>query len=230
MREAPLHVLLPARDEVETVAAVVASIREALPDACVVVIDDGSQDGTAAAARSAGSEVLRLPTRLGVGGAVRAGVLLARRRGARTCLRLDADGQHAARDAPALLAAVAAGADVAIGSRFLADGGDRSTPLRRAGILWISLLLRWRGAGHIADPTSGFRAYSRRAMDWIARYYPEDSPEPQVLAPMLRDGLTVREVPVRMSARAGGRTKMRGLGALVYVVKVTVAILLGSVR
>lgn len=230
MSNPALHVIVPARDEADSVAAVVTSLLRVLPGARVVVVDDGSRDETGSVARRAGAEVLRLPLRLGVGAAVQSGVLLAVRRGAQRCVRVDADGQHRADDVPRLIEALDGGADLVIGSRFLTAGGDRSTHLRRLGIRWLSALVRLRGGGRVSDPTSGFRAYSRRAMEWVARYHPEDSPEPQVLAPMVRGGFTVREVAVDMSPRVAGTTKFGGPWSAVYVMKVSVAILLGSVR
>jgi len=103
-----------------------------MPEADVCVVDDGSDDETAAVAAAHGAVVLRNAVNLGIGGAVQAGYLFARDRGYDVAVQVDGDGQHDPRSVPPLLAPIAEGrADLVIGSRFLAEGGFRSTMLRR---------------------------------------------------------------------------------------------------
>src|SRR6266511_1031738 len=127
----------------------------------------------------------------------------------------------------ALLAPLEAGAaDVVIGSRFLADGGFRSTLVRRAGIRYLSWFLRLRCGARVTDATSGFRAAGRRAIELFARYYPSDYPEPEAIALARRAGLRLAEVPVRMNERAHGRSSITALRTLYYLVKVSLALVL----
>lgn len=227
----PIVAVVPAWNEEASVAEVVAGLRALPLGLTVVVVDDGSADRTSAAARGAGAVVLVPPFNLGIGGAVQTGMRWAVARGARAAVQVDGDGQHPPASVPAVLAPVLDGrADVCIGSRFLRGEGDQSTRARRAGISWLSFLVRLRCGRSFSDPTSGFRAYGPAALAWLAEEYPEDYPEPQVLAPLVRRGLRVEEVPVRMAAREGGRSSIRGVRPLLYMAKVSVAVVLGSTK
>jgi glycosyltransferase involved in cell wall biosynthesis len=164
---------------------------------------------------------------LGIGGAVQAGYLWALEHGHDVAVQLDGDGQHDPAYLAALLAPVTAGeADVVIGSRFLADGGFRSTAIRRAGIRYLSWFLRLRCGARITDATSGFRAAGRSAIELFARYYPSDYPEPEAIALARRAGLRLAEVPVRMSERAHGRSSITAVRTLYYLVKVSLALVI----
>lgn len=223
--------VVPAFNEEGSVGDVVRALLALDPAPEVVVVDDGSSDRTAETARAAGATVLAPTFNLGIGGAVQTGLRWAASRGADAAVQVDGDGQHPASEVPKVLAPVLAGrADVAIGSRFLEAGGDRSTAARRAGIGWLSFVVRLRCGRAFTDPTSGLRAFGPKAIRWLADDYPEDYPEPQILAPAVRRGLRVEEVPVSMRARSAGRSSISGFRPAVYMAKVTLAVLLGSTR
>ena len=230
-REGPVVAVVPAWNEAATVGGVVRALKSLAEAPLVVVVDDGSTDATGAAAREAGAVVLTPPFNLGIGGAVQTGLRWAAERGARAVVQVDGDGQHPPDQVGSILGPVLAGrADVCIGSRFLRGEGDQSTPARRAGIAWLAFLVRLRCGRTFTDPTSGFRAFGPAATAWLAEEYPEDYPEPQVLAPLVRRGFRIEEVPVRMEARGGGRTSIRGAGPALYMAKVSVAVILGSTK
>jgi len=133
-----LLAIVPALDEARSLGPLLASMRAALPDAELCVVDDGSTDDTAGVAARAGATVLRLPVNLGIGGAVQAGYKLALERGVDVAVQIDGDGQHDPSQVALLLAPLARGeADLVVGSRFLAAGGFRSTAVRRAGIRYL---------------------------------------------------------------------------------------------
>ena len=121
-----ISVVIPAKNEAETVGALVAQLRQALPQAEVIVVDDGSSDGTGAAASAAGARVIRHPASRGNGAAVKTG---ARHATGELLAFMDADGQHDADQLPALLAQIAAGYDMAVGAR----ASGRSHGLRLMG-------------------------------------------------------------------------------------------------
>jgi glycosyltransferase involved in cell wall biosynthesis len=220
-------VIVPAYNEERSLPAVVAAVREAVPAADVCVVDDGSTDGTARAAAALGATVLREPVNLGIGGAVQTGYLWARDRGYDVAVQIDGDGQHDPRYIPRAIEELARGADVVIGSRFAGDGeGFQSTAVRRAGIRYLSAFLRLRCGARVTDPTSGFRVAGRRAIGLFARQYPSDYPEPEAIALAIRNGLTVREIPVRMAARAHGASSIRAWRTLYYLVKVSLGLVL----
>jgi glycosyltransferase involved in cell wall biosynthesis len=112
-------VFIPAWNEADSVAAVIAGVRERLPEADVLVVDDGSTDATTARAREAGATVASLPFNQGLGAALQTGYLYALREGYDFCAHLDADGQHPPADVARLLEEVCADrADLVIGSRY----------------------------------------------------------------------------------------------------------------
>ena len=162
-------VLLPAFNEAARIGRVLGGIRAAAPEATVLVVDDGSADDTAGVARAAGARVVRLPFNLGAGVAAQTGYKFAVREGFDCVVHLDSDGQHEPADIPALLAVIARReADVAIGSRFLGGADYRAGALRRTG-MGVFRLLAWLLTGvRFSDVTSGFRAFGRDVIHFVA--------------------------------------------------------------
>jgi len=224
--------VVPAFDEEGSVGDVVRELRDRPIAPEVVVVDDASRDRTAAVARAAGATVLSLPANLGIGGAVQTGFRYALARGADAAVQVDGDGQHPPAELDRLVQPVLDGeADVVIGSRFLADGGFRSTAPRRAGIAVLATTLRLLTGRRFTDPTSGYRAFSRRVLEAFAREYPEDYPEPESLLPLVRElKARIVEVPVEMRARRAGRSSIRGPMSLYYMAKVLTAVVVGRLR
>jgi glycosyltransferase involved in cell wall biosynthesis len=183
-------------------------------------------------ARATGEAVvLDLPCNLGIGGAVQTGFKYADRHGYDVAIQFDADGQHLAGEIEKLLAPLRDGsADVVLGSRFLGLDSFRSTAARRLGI-WVFYKVNSALVGQaITDNTSGFRAYSRRAIAFLADHYPTDYPEPEAVVLLKKHGFSLAEVPVAMQERQGGASSIHGLGSLYYMVKVLLAITMTSLR
>ena len=127
-------VFIPAWNEEASIAGVIGDVREHMPEADVLVVDDGSADATAARAREAGALVASLPFNQGLGAALQTGYLYALREGYDCCAHLDADGQHPAAEVARLLEEVVADrADLVIGSRYRgpATAGERATTTSR---------------------------------------------------------------------------------------------------
>ncbi len=219
-------VIVPAYNEAASLPDVVASLREHAPGCDVCVVDDGSTDATAQVARRLGTLLLRSPVNLGIGGAVQTGYLWARDHGYEAAVQVDGDGQHDPRHVRAALDRLAAGADLVVGSRFAGGGSYRSTSVRRAGIRYLAWVLRLRCGARVSDPTSGFRAAGRRAVELFAHEYPSDYPEPESIGLALRAGLAVAEIPVTMHPRRHGASSIGALATVYYLVKVTLALLL----
>jgi glycosyltransferase involved in cell wall biosynthesis len=185
-----------------------------------------------AVARAAGVRVLRLPFNLGAGVAAQTGYKLAVREGYDCVVQLDADGQHEPADIPALLDVIARGeADVAIGSRFLGGTLYRPGPIRQIGMglfRWLTWLLT---GVRFSDVTSGFRAYSRDVVRFVAtEWYPTDYADADVLITLRRAGFRLREVAVRMYPRPGGRSMHAGLRPIYYVFKMVLSVALAPLR
>ena len=225
-------VLVPAFNEAARVGRVLAGVRAAVPDATILVVDDGSSDNTADEARAAGARVVRLPFNLGAGVAAQTGYKLAVREGYDCVVQLDADGQHEPADIPALLSVIQRDeADVVIGSRFLGGVAYQPSLLRRAGMglfRWLAWLLT---GVRFSDVTSGFRAFSGDVLRFVAtEWYPTDYADADVLITLRRAGFRLCEVPVRMYPRAGGRSMHAGLRPIYYVFKMLLSVALAPLR
>ncbi|WP_037575543.1 glycosyltransferase family 2 protein [Phaeacidiphilus oryzae] len=225
-------VVLPAWNEAEGLADVLAELAERLPGADALVVDDGSTDGTAGVAEAAGAVVARLPYNLGVGGAMRLGYRYAHEHGYDVAVQVDADGQHDPGYVPALLRALDAGADLAIGARFSGEGAYRVRGPRRWAMRLLSAVLSRIAGTRLTDTTSGFRACNRRTIELFARWYPVeylgDTVESTVGA--VRCGLTVRQVPVAMRPRTTGRPSASPTRALVYLLRAALVLALAMGR
>lgn len=224
--------VVPAFNEERSIGTVVREIHAFDPNVVVAVVDDHSSDGTREAAEAAGAVVIRLPYNLGIGGAVQTGFKYAVREGFDTAVRLDGDGQHIAAELSKLLEPIMRGeADVVTGSRFVSTAGSyRPALARRLGIHWFAKLvsvLAWR---RVTDTTSGFQALNRRAMSLFAADYPTDYPEVEGTLLILRSGLRLREVQVEMREREHGISSITFLGSVYYLLKVTLALVVASLR
>lgn len=223
--------IIPAYREAGRVGDVVRAVHAQGLGLDVVVVDDGSPDDTAGDARRAGATVVSHPCNLGYGSALHTGYCFAMRQGYERVLQMDADGQHDASMLPRLLAGLDAGADVVVGSRYLEGEPPPASFARRAGTrLFAAIATRWIGSP-ITDPTSGFQALSRRAIESVVSDgFPEDYPDTDVLVQHHRAGLKLVEVPVRMHARAGGLSMHRGMRIAYYCYKMLLTLALLPIR
>jgi glycosyltransferase involved in cell wall biosynthesis len=220
-------VFIPAWNEEENLSAVIEDLERELPDADVLVVDDGSTDATADVARGHGAEVLSLGTNRGLPVGIASGYRWALEHGYAYCGRVDADGQHPAAELKRLLTLVRSGAcDVAVGSRFVSGEGYepyryRPSPARRFGTALLRRGMKLALRRPFADATSGLYAVNAKALPLLAEPFRTDAPEVEALLRLADAGLRVDEVPVRMEERASGESKLRGRKA----VKVTVTVI-----
>ncbi len=193
--------VIPAYQAAPTIAGVVAGVLALLPE--VLVIDDGSRDGTAAAAAGAGARVISLPVNRGKGVALRTGFEDLFGRGATGVVTLDADGQHLPEEIPRLLAAAAPGADLVLGVRDHLFGA--MSRVRRASNRLSSRAISFAAGQRLDDVQTGFRFYSRRLILRVG--FPEErfEAESAVVVRAARAGFQVISIPVRLGF-ADGRT------------------------
>ena len=219
-------VFVPAWNEEESLPSVLVELGRELPDADVLVVDDGSTDSTAAVAREHGAQVLSFGENRGLPSAIAAGYRFALDQGYSFCGRVDADGQHPAVELRRLFALVESGAcDVAVGSRFAAGHGletDRYQPTaaRRLGTRLLRRSMAMILGRPFLDATSGMYAANERALPVLARSYTSGAPEVEAILRLEAEGLRVEEVPVEMRQRTHGESKLRGKKAAMLVLTV----------
>jgi len=229
--EMKLLVVIPAYNEEKSVGRVTAEVREAVPQADILVVDDGSRDGTARVARNAGAFVVSLPLNLGIGAAVQTGYIFAREMGYDIVVRIDADGQHDPAEVPRLISLLLENdTDFIVGSRFMEDRKYSTSVARGIGIRMLSALLSLITHQRVTDPTSGFQAAKRDVIAFYADEYPHDYPEPETRALLHRAGFLVKEAPVSVHRRLEGQSSITSLGSVYYMTKVTLAIIIALLR
>jgi hypothetical protein len=216
-------VFIPAWNEEQNLPGVLEELHIGLPEADLVVIDDGSTDRTADVAREHGAEVVSFGENRGLAAGIAAGYAYADGQGYDFCGRVDADGQHPVVELARLLERVESGeCDVAVGSRFAS--GDGFAPYRyvpsRPRRLGTALLRRGMKLvlrRPFLDATSGMYAVNAKALPVLAQPYVTAAPEVEALLRLAEEGLRVDEVPVEMRERAGGESKLRGWKSLLVV-------------
>ena len=201
-------------------------LRRELPQVDLLVVDDGSTDGTAAVAQAHGAEVVSFGENRGLPAGIAAGYGYALEHGYAFGGRVDADGQHPVVELARLLALVEEGdCDVAVGSRFASGDGYapyryKPSGARRFGTALLRRSMRVLLRRPFLDATSGMYAVNARALPVLARPYATEAPEVEALLRLNEEGLRVDEVPVEMRERAGGESKLRGWKSVLVVVTV----------
>jgi glycosyltransferase involved in cell wall biosynthesis len=214
-------VVIPAWNEELTVASVVEDVRS--HEFQVLVVDDGSADGTATEARRAGATVVRLPLHLGVGAALRCGFRYALAHGFIAVVQCDADGQHPASSIEELIVAQAeSGADLVIGSRFANERESMHVGIHRRVAMQVLAASASRATGtRITDATSGFRILAMPLLEEFARNFATDylGDTYEALVTAGRSGYRVREIPIAMRERRFGKSSVSPLSAIRFTLR-----------
>jgi len=226
-------IIIPVYNESASIGRIIEEICDKFPAYDILVVNDASADDSGAIAEATGKAiVVNLPYNLGIGGAVQTGFKYAREHDYDVALQFDGDGQHQVSEISKLLTVIQEGdADVVIGSRFNEkSGGFKTLAIRRIGI-WIFqmfsyMMIRQR----ITDHTSGFRAYNRRSILFLANHYPTDFPEPEVVILLGRNHFVMKEVFTQMLRRQGGVSSIPLAKGPYYMMKVLLAMFMASIR
>lgn len=222
--------VVPTYNEAENLAWIIGRLRRAQPGVDVLVVDDGSPDGTGdiadgLAARDAGVHVLHRTTKAGLGAAYLHGFRWALAEGYDVVGEMDADGSHQPEELGRLLEALRGGADLVIGARWVPGGSVVNWPLSRealsrCGNLYVRLLLGIR----VRDATAGYRVFRRTALEKIDLDTVQSTGyvfQTELVTRALQAGLTVAEVPIEFVERVRGASKMSGAVAAESMRRVT---------
>ena len=201
-----LSIILPAKNEAAGLRQTLPGLRALLPDAEVIVVDDGSSDATAEVAREHGATVLSSPYSMGNGAAIKRG---ARAASGEILVFMDADGQHDAALIPRLLAKLDEGYDMVVGAR---DGSGQASASRGVANAFYNKLASWMTGHRIADLTSGFRAVRADKFREFLHLLPNgfSYPTTSTMA-FFRSAYPVAYVPIPVAKRVGNGSHIRPL-------------------
>jgi len=215
-----LMAVIPAYNEEVSIGSVVVQAKQYVDR--VIVVDDGSADRTAEVARLAGAEVIRLEQNTGKAYALLLGLKSSREMGCQACVMLDADGQHHTHDIPRLASwAMNGSADLVIGSRFLEKNGH--IPIyRQVGQKTLDLFTNIGSNQKVTDSQSGYRALSRKALDYIDFNSNGYNLESDMIAHFVAKGLVLKEIPIDIRYDVPNKHKKNpvthGMGVLARLV------------
>lgn len=198
-----------------------------------IVINDGSKDDTLKILQQNNLNYINLVNNLGIGGAVQTGYKYAYENNYDIAIQFDGDGQHDVNYVKSICEPIIKGqADMCIGTRYLDKTSSefQSTFMRRLGSNIISFFIRLTCHNKITDPTSGFRAVNRKIIEEFGIEYPTEYPEPESTVCMLKKNYKVREIPVSMNERTGGKSSIRPWKSADYMIKVSLAIIIDSMN
>jgi len=227
-----LLVAIPALNEAESIGNVIVQVRNYIPQAFVLVIDDGSTDTTAETAKLHGASVLSLPFNVGVGGALKVAFKYAQIHGFNSVLQIDADGQHLPEEAVNLIMK-ATQDSIVVGSRFI--GNDHVYKIessRRIAINILAKVMSYICREKLTDVTSGFRLSTGRAVELFASNYPRDylgdTVESLIIAN--RAGIPIIETSVKMKNRIHGNPSQNFVKSTWYLIRILLVISLALSR
>jgi len=219
-------VIIPAFNEEESIMNTINSLKNSNSQIDYCIINDCSTDGTELVCKTNKLNYISLPSNLGIGGGVQTGYKYAFQNNYDIAIQIDGDGQHNPLYIPNLIQPIEnCSADMVIGSRFIEKEGFQSTSARKAGIRLLKNLIFVCCGVKINDPTSGFRACNKEMIEFFAKNYAQDYPEPEAIIAAKLKGFNIIEVPVIMSERQGGKSSIDFLKSIYYMIKVSLAII-----
>jgi len=210
--------VIPAYNEEDSIKGVINSLSSELPNSVILVVDDCSKDQTYQRASETNALVIHLRHNLGIGGAVQTGLKYALKYNFDIAVQFDGDGQHLASEVSKLLGPILQNeSDIVIGSRWLDSNSFESSSSRRAGMRILSSAIFLKTGVKFTDPTSGFRAFNKKAIFHFSSDYPKDYPEVEVLIQSHIHQFRVKEVSTSMEVRTSGKSSITFLKSIYYM-------------
>lgn len=222
-------VIIPAYNEEECIKNTVTNLKRYNPNIDYVIINDCSTDSTKQICKDNNFNVINLPINLGIGGAVQTGYKYAYENNYDIAIQIDADGQHDPKYIKDMIKGIEEGNDLVIGSRFIKKEGFQTSWIRRLGINLYSFLIKLLTHKEIKDTTSGYRAVDRKIIKLFSKNYPVDYPEPETDALIAKNNFKIKEIPMKMKERDGGKSSITPLRSIYYAIKVGLAVMLACV-
>lgn len=216
-------IIIPAYNEEKNIVRVVDNLIQNYPQYDYVVINDGSNDQTAALCREHSYHLIDLPVNLGLAGAFQTGLKYADRKGYEYAIQFDADGQHRPEYIAPMLEELQKGNDIVIASRFVTQ--KKPFTLRMVGSHLISIAMRITTGKRIKDPTSGMRIFDRKMIHEFATNI-NYGPEPDTVSYLMKHGAKVAEVQAEMDERIEGESYLNLSRSISYMMRMGISILL----
>lgn len=215
-------IIIPAYNEEKNIERVVNMLIENYPQYDYVVVNDCSKDDTKGVCERNKYNYIDLPINLGLAGAVQAGYKYAYEHNYDVAIQYDGDGQHRPEYIESLVEAIANGADIAIGSRFVTE--KKPWTLRMLGSRMITFFIKLVTKVEVKDPTSGMRAIDQKLIKEFAfnMNYP---PEPDTIAYQIKKGAVVKEIQVEMDERIEGESYLNLTNSIKYMSRMIISIL-----
>lgn len=219
--------LIPAYNEEGNITNVLRDLQSICPDVDILVVNDGSKDRTLEEASKFDVQIVSHLVNLGYGAALQTGFQYAAKSRYEYIVQFDADGQHDPKYLKSIVDTIKSqNCDIVIGSRFLGESAYKADAAKLFVIRAMRFLIKALTGARVTDPTSGFKALSRRTFHYYAQTgnFPTDYPDANILIKMLRKKYRVAEVPVNIRPRISGETMHSGLKPIFYVFNVLISI------
>lgn len=216
-------IIIPAYNEELNIERVVHNLTVNYPQYDYVVVNDGSKDSTAEICRENGYNMIDLPINLGLTGAVQAGMRYAVKMNYDAAVQFDADGQHRPEYIEKLIRELeTANAQIVIGSRYIS--GKRKLTFRMAGSEILTFVIKLFTGVKITDPTSGMRIFGKDILKKFA-FDMNCGPEPDTISYLIKQGIPVREISVKMDERTAGESYLNIMRSLEYMIQMCFSII-----
>lgn len=225
--------LIPAFNEEKNIGKVLEDIKELELDIDLLIINDGSKDNTLEVVKTFKVEVVSHLVNLNYGSALQTGFKYAVIKDYDYVLQFDGDGQHDPKDIYPMIKEIEKNdADIVIGSRFLGKGNFKVGLLKKIVISFMVFLINIFTAYKITDPTSGFKALSKRTFSYFSKSgnFPSDYPDADIIIKMLRKKYKIVEIPINVRERNHGTSMHSGLKPIIYILKVLLSICIALLR